>query len=93
MVFDGEILYVHTNMADTLYCCTLTGKAGDAGFTRLFATVPFPTGTGARWASMPFMTLCAYKDGEQIYMGEAHTYEYHEDSERMRYLHMMFAGL
>ena len=93
MVYDGEILYVHTNMAHTLYCCTLTGKAGDTGFTRLFATVPFPTGTEGRWAAMPFMTLCAYKEGEQIYMGEAHTYEYHEDPEKMRYLHMMFSGL
>ena len=36
---------------------------------------------------------CAYKNGKQIYTGEPHTYEYHEDPEKMRYLHMMFSGL
>lgn len=92
MVYDGDILYVHTNMADTLYCCTVNGKE-KAGSVRIFATVPFPTGTGAKWDALPLRSLCAYKDGCQIYQGEPHPYAYLEDPEKMRYLYMMFAGL
>ena len=90
LIYDGEILYAHTNLRDTLYCCEI---AQEAGKTLLFATVPFPTGTGTQWECMPFMSLCAYQDGVQIYQGTPHTNEYHEDPEKMRYLHMAFSGL
>ena len=90
LVYDGEILYVHTNLRNTLYHCEIRQDGKSA---LLFATVPFLTGTGAHWETMPFMTLCAYRTGRQIYQGIPHSYEYHEDPEKMRYLHMAFAGL
>ncbi|MBR2189602.1 MAG: class II glutamine amidotransferase [Eubacterium sp.] len=86
LLFDGEILYAHTNLRGTLSWCEIEG-------TRIFATVPFHTGTTVDWERMPFMTLCAYHEGEQIYQGEPHAFEYTEDPEKMRYLHMAFAGL
>ena len=124
LLFDGEVLYAHTNLQGTLYWCESEG-------TRIFATVPFRilgkrvqaynsgmisrsgdnpgpdafiSGTRAaggeasapaslEWHPMPFMTVCAYRGGVQVYQGEPHTHEYHEDPEKMRYLHRAFAGL
>ena len=90
LVYDGEILYAHVNLRGTLHSCSIQQNGNKI---RLFATRPFPTGTGTQWEDLPFLTLCAYRDGEQVFRGTPHLYEYHEDPEKMRYLHMAFAGL
>ena len=86
LVYDGEILYAHTNLHRTLYRC-------NPGNVLLFATVPFLTGTCATWEEMPFTSLCAYRDGAQIYQGAPHGFGYVEDPEKIRSLMMAYAAL
>lgn len=86
LLFDGEIFYAHTNLKGTLYSCLF----GDAA---LFATVPFLTGTGDRWEEVPFTSLCAWRDGVQIYQGIPHHHVYIEDPEKVRSLMMVYAAL
>lgn len=86
LLFDGEVLYAHTNQPDTLHRCVI----GDAV---LFATVPFMTGYSARWENLPFTSLCAWKDGRQIYQGLPHNHAYVEDPEKIRSLMMVYAAL
>lgn len=68
LVFDGEILYVHTNMKGTLWRTEREGAA-------MFATVPLDDGT---WEPVQMMQLLAYRDGKLIREGTRHTYEYHK---------------
>ena len=86
LLYDGEILYAHTNQAETLHYC----ETDDA---ILFATVPFHISYAVKWNKMPFMTLCAYQHGKKIWQGRPHSYEYHEDPEKMKYLYMAYARL
>ncbi|MBQ2642117.1 MAG: class II glutamine amidotransferase [Lachnospiraceae bacterium] len=86
LLFDGETFYTHTNMQGTLYSCF-------AGNAALFATVPFLTGSGARWEEMPCTSLCAWRDGVQIYRGSPHHHIYIEDPEKTRSLISVYAAL
>ena len=86
VLFDGEILYVHSNHEGTLYRCDVDGSL-------LFATAPFPTGTLATWEEMPQRTLCAYARGEQVFQGTQHAHVFIEDPEKMQSLFMAFAEL
>lgn len=86
LLYDGEILYAHTNQADTLYCCEVDGAV-------LIATVPFHISFEIKWRKMPFLTLCTFQNGKLLRLGSPHNYEYHEDPEKMKYLYMAFAKL
>ena len=86
LLYDGEILYVHSNMKNTLFYCELNGA-------KIFATVPFSISAEVKWKKIPFMTVCAYRDGRQIWQGSPHTYEYLENPEDMQYLYTVFSGL
>lgn len=66
LIFDGETLYVHTNMRGTLY----RSEREDA---MLFATVPLDDGV---WEPVPMMQLLAYRDGKLVFEGTRHTFEY-----------------
>ena len=66
LLSDGELLYVHMNMRDTLYSRPL----GDG---RLFATVPLD---GSAWEVVPLSTVLAYRDGQLLYRGRRHPHEY-----------------
>lgn len=66
MVFDGETLYVHTNMRGTLYRSEREGAT-------LFATVPLD---GESWEPVPMMQLLAYRDGKLVASGTKHSFEY-----------------
>ena len=66
MVFDGETLYVHTNMRGTLYRSERDGAV-------LFATVPLDDGV---WEPVPMMRLFAYRDGKLTAEGTQHACEY-----------------
>lgn len=65
MIFDGDILYVHKNMKDTLY-----EKETDNGF--IFST----TMLGDGWKEFPICRLKAYKKGELIFEGKEQTSEF-----------------
>lgn len=66
MIYDGEILYVHTNMKHTLYY-------KQENHTAYFATVPLDAG---QWIPVPLMQLVAFQNGVQIYTGTKHEHEY-----------------
>lgn len=81
LIFDGEILYVHTNMRGTLYRTEREGAA-------LFATTPLDKG---QWEQVPMMQLLAYQDGKLIASGTRHIYEYHRPDATLSQDH--WAGL
>jgi glutamine amidotransferase len=86
LLFDGELLFTHTNLRGTLHSCHV-------GDTALFATVPFLTGSSSRWEELPFTSLCAWREGVQIYQGSPHHHVYVEDPEKIRSLMMVYAAL
>ncbi len=68
LIYDGALLYVHTNMAGTLYHRqTVSGT--------VFATVPLDD---ARWDPVPMSRLLAYRDGQCVLEGACHGQEYRE---------------
>ena len=78
LIYDGELLYVHTNYANSLYF----SQREDA---LLFATTPLDKGS---WNRHPFTTLCAYQNGSKLFQGTNHGNEYHDNDKDM---HMLFA--
>ena len=77
LIYDGELLYVHTNYANSLYY----SQREEA---MLFATVPLDRGN---WNAHPFTTLCAYQDGHMAFQGTIHGKEYRDNEKDM---HMIF---
>ena len=62
MIYDGELLYIHKNMKDTM-------KFRRLGSGYIFATTALD---GGEWTEVPIAQLFVYKDGEQIYSGNKH---------------------
>lgn len=62
IIYDGELLYVHKNMEDTMKF-----KRLGSGF--IFATQPLDRQT---WLDVPTAQLTAYKDGQLVFEGEKH---------------------
>lgn len=83
MLYDGELMYVHTNYAGSLYVC-------EAGGTAAFCTVPLREGC---WSPVPFTTLCAYQNGRRVFEGRPHGHEYIDNDKDMQYLFADFANL
>ena len=63
ILYDGELLYVHKNMQDTLF----VREIGTHGL--MFATVPLDDGT---WQPVPMTRLAAFHDGEKVFEGTKH---------------------
>ena len=83
LIYDGEMMYVHTNLRGTLHYC----QDGDA---LIFSTKPLSTGT---WTPVPFTRLLAVQDGAFIREAPSHGYEYVYDPEDYRYIYMGYAML
>lgn len=83
LIYDGELMYVHCNYADTLYVCQI-------GEAALFATVPLDHN---RWKPLPFTTLCAYEKGRKKFEGTNHGNEYKDNEENTRLLFLDFSEL
>lgn len=66
MIYDGEILYVHKNMKDTLSYT----KTGDG---IIISTLPLDDG---EWSHFPLTRMHAFKDGECIFKGTNHNNEF-----------------
>lgn len=66
IVYDGELLYVHTNMKNTLYQKEINGNM-------FFATVPLDSD---EWLPVPMTTLLAYQNGILMYRGTNHRNEF-----------------
>lgn len=83
LIFDGELLYAHTNFKDSLY-----ERKDDDGVT--ISTRPL-TDTG--WRPIPFTTLIAYREGERIFTGVDHHHEYIFDPSSYKPLYLAYSGL
>lgn len=66
MLFDGEVLYVHKNMRDTLYFKKMTD-----GY--IFSTQPLDD---KEWLPFPDAQLMAYKNGSILFEGTPHGHEF-----------------
>lgn len=83
LFYDGEVMYAHTNLKETLYYC----QDGDA---LIFSTKPLLTGT---WEPVPFTRLVAVQDGTFIREAPPHGHEYVYNPEDYRYVYMGYAML
>lgn len=83
ILYDGELMYVHTNYINSLFVC-------ERGNTALFCTVPLSEG---RWELLPFTALCAYQNGKRIFQGQPHGHEYIDNDKNMQYLFAAFSNL
>lgn len=83
LFYDGEVMYVHSNYADSLYVSQREN-------TTLFATVPLDR---CCWEPLPFTTLCAYENGRKLFQGASHGSEYRDNEQDMRFIFADYAGL
>lgn len=83
LIYDGELLYVHTNYANSLYVC-------EGGRTATFCTVPLEEGC---WRPVPFTALCAYQDGQCVFQGQPHGHAYVDNDRDLKYLFAAFSNL
>ena len=83
MLYDGEIMYVHTNNKGTL-----NELRGD-GF-RIFATSPLDR---RHWEPVKMNVLKAYRDGEEMFTGTDHGNEYVDNIEDLKLILATFSGL
>lgn len=66
LIYDGEMLYVHCNHRESLYL-------RQEPETLVVSTTPL---TQDRWAEAPLNTVLAYCQGERVYTGTPHSFEY-----------------
>lgn len=83
LVYDSELLYVHTNYAASLYELEKEDQA-------LFATVPL---SKEEWHPVTFTTLLAYREGRRVFHGTNHGNEYKDNEENMKFLYSIFSHL
>lgn len=83
LVYDGELLYAHTNYANSLYQRVTNDSI-------CITTRPLTLG---KWEPVPFTTLVAYRVNKIAFTGTNHGIEYFVDEEKMRLLYLAFAEL
>lgn len=83
ILYDGEIMYVHTNCEGTLHRKGMPGRT-------IFATTPLLTGG---WEPFPKNRLIAYRKGSVLFEGTDHGQDFHEDDHDMTSLLSAFAQL
>lgn len=83
LIYDGEILYAHTNFRGSLYF-----RKDQDGIA--FSTQPLSDNA---WDNVPFTTLIGCKNGELLFRGTNHGNEYFYDPAAYKPLYMAFAGL
>ncbi|MBQ9606226.1 MAG: class II glutamine amidotransferase [Lachnospiraceae bacterium] len=83
LIYDGEILYVHTNFKDSLY-----EREEDGAL--YFSTKPLSAGT---WENVPFTRLLSYRGGELLREGTDHGNEYIPDESSVNAIYLAYSGL
>lgn len=83
LLFDGELLYVHTNYRNSLYQCRKETAI-------VISTRPLDQDT---WEPVPMNRLSAYNDGTLFCVGTVHENEFFDSEEKMQLLFLDFAGL
>ncbi len=83
LVFDGDLLYVHTNYRSSLFC-----RKEKNGV--VFSTTPLDS---KDWMPVPMTTLLAYRNGELVFTGTNHGHEYFDNKAKTRHLYLDYAAL
>lgn len=83
LLFDGEIMYVHTNYRDSLHFLEKESCI-------IFSTRPLGL---EKWEKVPFTALIACKDGKIVFEGAKHGNEYVESEENLKFLYQIFSNL
>lgn len=90
LIYDGEMMYVHTNYAHSLYIC----RSDHAAFLSTRPLTRYRPETGKLlWEELPMNTLISYRHGEQIFSGTDHGKEYIDNDEDLKYLYLDSASL
>lgn len=83
LIYDGELLYVHTNYRDSLY----QRKKDKSVY---ISTKPLKKGN---WERVPMNTLFAYRGGVKVYEGKQHANEYMDSDAKTKYLFLDYANI
>ena len=83
LIFDGELLYAHTNFKDSLH--VLRGEG-----TAVISTRPLDE---RNWEDLPMNTLVAFENGRQVFTGTDHGNEFFETEDKMKLLFLDYAFL
>lgn len=83
LIFDGELLYVHSNDHNSLY-----RRYQDKAV--ILSTSPLDH---YKWECVPINTVLAYKDGNILYTGTPHQNTFIRTEEKMKHLFLDYAGL
>lgn len=83
ILYDGELMYVHTNYRNSLYY-------RETGSGAMFSTRPLGRDI---WEPVPFTTLLAYREGDLLFTGTNHGNEHIFNEEDMKYIFQIFANL
>ena len=83
MIYDGELLYVHTNYRESLFRC-------QKGPATVISTRPLDRDV---WEALPMNTLLSYQNGRLLHTGTNHGNEFVDSEEKMRLLFLDFANL
>jgi len=78
MIYDGDLVYVHTNLPNTLHYKQLSDSV-------IFSTEPLDD---QGWEQVTLFTLLAYRNGRLVFSGTKHGNEYHLKYEDIRYLYL-----
>lgn len=83
LIYDGELLYAHTNYANTMYYRQTQGSV-------CISTQALHPGV---WQPVPFTTLQAFYQGRLFRSGTNHGSEYFVDEKQMEMLYLAFSNL
>ena len=83
LIFDGEMLYVHTNFKASLFMM-------QTDLQLLFSTKPLSSGN---WKEIPFTQLLSFKEGQLMRKGTRHGNEYIPDQCSINALYLAYSGL
>lgn len=83
LIYDGELLYAHTNFRGSLY------EWADADGVTI-STRPL---SDEGWQSLPLTTVLAYREGRRVLTGADHHHEYIFDPSSYKPLYLAYSGL
>ena len=83
MLYDGELMYVHTNFTGSLYKLEKEDQI-------MISTSPL---SKENWHPVTFTTFLAYREGKKVYQGVNHGNEYIESEENLKFLYQIFSNL
>lgn len=86
LLYDGSVLYVHTNEAGTLY-------QSQRGRTMVFSTTELDHLRDDCWQPVPMTQLLAYKGGKLMFKGTNHGHVFVPTPEKMHLLFLDYSSL